>query len=32
MLVKIAEAAIVGIFTLTLAVIFYISNKEEKDK
>ena len=32
MFTKIIEAAIVGIFTLALAVIFYITTKEEKDK
>jgi len=32
MFIKIIEAAIAGIFTLAMAVIFYISNKEEKRK
>ena len=32
MLIKIFEAVIAGAFTLAMAVIFLISNKEEKDK
>ena len=32
MLVKIFEAVIAGVFTLAMAVIFLISNKEEDNK
>jgi hypothetical protein len=32
MFTKILEAAIAGIFTLAMAVLFYISSKEEKRK
>ena len=32
MFTKIIEAVIAGIFTLALAVLFYISSKEEKHK